>query len=115
MQQKPSRRSSRRETDDGQHHQNHRAHRHHYLRRKRQMTDFIEELLAESAVADEKRRIEMNTLRADQLLIAVAKLDTAMADVNRLADDEHRLVESYRSKELARLDKKRSWLVWNLE
>lgn len=79
------------------------------------MTDFIEELLTESAAADEKKRIELNRLRADQLLMAVATLDKEMSAVNTLADDEIQLIEQYRSKELTRLDKKRSWLVWNLE
>jgi hypothetical protein len=79
------------------------------------MTDFIEELLAESAIADANKRIEVNKLRADQLLMAVSTLDTQMAEVNELADDEIQLIEAYRSKELARLDKKRSWLLWNLE
>jgi hypothetical protein len=79
------------------------------------MTDFIEELLAESAIADANKRIEVNKLRADQLLMAVSTLDTEMADVHKLADDEIQLIENYRAKELARLDKKRSWLLWNLE
>jgi hypothetical protein len=79
------------------------------------MTDFIEELLAESAIADANKRIEVNKLRADQLLMAVSTLDTQMAEVNELADDEIQLIEQYRTTEIARLDKKRSWLLWNLE
>ena len=77
--------------------------------------DFIEELLAESALADEKKLIEVNRLRADHLLAAVDVLDKKMAEANKLADDEIQLVENYRSHELARLDKQRSWLVFNLE
>jgi hypothetical protein len=76
---------------------------------------FIDEILAEAEIAEEKRKIELDRLRADQLLMAVARLEAGMGDVNKLADDEIRLIEEYRATELARLDKKRSWLVWNLE
>jgi hypothetical protein len=77
--------------------------------------DFIAELLRESDEADQKRRIEVDRLRADQLLSAIAILESQMNDVNELVDKEMRLLEEYRSSELARLDKKRSWLVFNLE
>ena len=77
--------------------------------------DFIEELLKESEEADQKTRIEVDKLRADQLLAAIAVLETQMNDVNDLVDKEMQLLEQYRSSELARLDKKRSWLVFNLE
>jgi hypothetical protein len=82
---------------------------------KETMMTFIDEILAEAEIAEADRRLELNKLRADQLLMAVSTLDTEMADANKLADDEIQLIESYRSKELARLDKKRSWLLWNLE
>jgi hypothetical protein len=76
---------------------------------------FIDEILAEAEVAEEKRRIELDRLRADQLLMAVARLEASMGEVNKLADDEVKIIEEYRATELQRLDKKRSWLVWNLE
>jgi hypothetical protein len=38
-----------------------------------------------------------------------------MTEVNELCDKEIKLVEEYRANELARLDQKRSWLVFNLE
>ncbi len=77
--------------------------------------DFIAELLRESEEADQEKRIEMDRLRADQLLAAIAVLEGQMADVNTLVEKETRLLEEYRSNELSRLDKKRSWLVFNLE
>ena len=72
---------------------------------------FIDELLAES----EQRELQMNKLRADQLLMAIAILEGKMDDVNKLADDEIQIIESYRESELTKLEKKRSWLAWNLE
>ncbi len=72
---------------------------------------FIDELLAES----EQKELEMNKLRADQLLMAITVLETKVADVNNLVDEEIQIIESYRESELTKLEKKRSWLAWNLE
>ena len=77
--------------------------------------DFIEELLLQAEQADQEKRIEMDRLRADQILAAISKLEEGMADVNDLCDKELKLIEEYRANELARLDKKRTWLVSNLE
>ncbi len=72
---------------------------------------FIDELLAES----EQKELEMNKLRADQLLMAITVLETKMEDVDRLVDEEIHIIESYRKSEFAKLEKKCSWLTWNLE
>jgi hypothetical protein len=77
--------------------------------------DFIAELLRESELAEQETKIEMDRLRADQLLAAVAVLEEQMASANDLVDKEVRLLEEYRSNELNRLDKQRSWLLHNLE
>ena len=77
--------------------------------------DFIEELLQEAEIADQQKRIEVDRLRADQILAAIAVLEDQMANVNDLVNRETRLLEEYRSSELSRLDKKRSWLLFNLE
>jgi hypothetical protein len=77
--------------------------------------DFIEELLQEAEKADQEYRVEMDRLRADQILAAIGKLEEGMTEVNDLCDKELKLIEEYRSNELARLDKKRSWLEFNLE
>ena len=77
--------------------------------------NFIGELLAEAEVADAKRLIEVNKLRADQLLMAISVLEEKASDINTLVDAEVALFEEYRSAEIAKLDKKMSWLAWNLE
>jgi hypothetical protein len=77
--------------------------------------DFLEELLRESEAADTAHAAEMNSLRADQMLAAVAVLEGQMASVNDLVDKEAELLEQFRSSELARQDKKRGWLLFNLE
>ena len=80
-----------------------------------QMTSFMDELLAEVEQKEHQVKIELDRLKADQLLMAVAKLESQMGDVNTLADDEIKLIEQYRKLEIERLEKKRSWLLFNLE
>jgi hypothetical protein len=77
--------------------------------------DFIEQMLLEAEQAEEKHQIELDRIKADQMLSAVSVVEGQMADVNDLVEKEIRLLEEYRSNELSRLDKKRSWLTWNLE
>jgi hypothetical protein len=79
------------------------------------MTSFMDELLAEVEEKEQQRKIELDRLKADQLLMAVAKLDGQIEDVNKLADDEIKLIEEYRRSEVERVEKKRSWLLFNLE
>jgi hypothetical protein len=77
--------------------------------------NFIDELLAEAEVADAKRLIEVNKMRADQLLMAISVLEEKADEINTLVDSEVALFEEYRKTEIAKLDKKMSWLAWNLE
>jgi hypothetical protein len=79
------------------------------------MTTFMDELLAEVEEKEQQRKLEFDRLKADQALAAVAKLESQMADVNKLCDDEIALIENYRKNELERLEKKRSWILFNLE
>jgi hypothetical protein len=77
--------------------------------------DFIEELLAEAEVADAKQLIEVNKQRADQLLMAISLLEGRSEEINIMVDAEVALFEEYRSVEISKLDKKITWLAWNLE
>src|SRR5258705_7313908 len=79
------------------------------------MTSFMDELLAESEVKEKLQTLEMNRLRADQVLAALMILEQKAQDVNTLADDEIKIIEEYRQVELQKIEKKASWLAWNLE
>jgi hypothetical protein len=79
------------------------------------MTTFMDELLAEVEEKEQQRKLELDLLKADQLLMAVSKLESQMNEVNKLANDEIALIENYRNNELERIEKKRSWLLFNLE
>ena len=57
----------------------------------------------------------MDRLQADKVLAAIGALEHQMAEVEELCHQEQKLIEEYRSRELERLQKKRAWLVFNLE
>jgi hypothetical protein len=76
---------------------------------------FIDELLAEAEVKEKEERLEMSKLRADQVLAALSVLEQKAAEVNSLADDGTKLIEEFRQSGLQKLEKKASWLEWNLE
>lgn len=76
---------------------------------------FIDELLAEAEVKDKEQLLQMNRLRADQMLAALMVLEQQAEDVNKLADDETAIIETYRTIELGKIEKKMSWLEYNLE
>jgi hypothetical protein len=77
--------------------------------------NFMDELLAEVEEKEEKRKLELDRLRADQLLTVIGTLEQRADEINELADSEIKLIEEYRSVELAKVQKKISWLAWNLE
>jgi hypothetical protein len=77
--------------------------------------NFIEEILREAEIAEADRKLELDRLRADQILSAIAVLEGKMSEVNDLCEKELKLIEGFRSNELSRLDKQRSWLVFNLD
>jgi phage host-nuclease inhibitor protein Gam len=79
------------------------------------MISFIEQLLLESEAKEKQQNLELNRLRADQVLAALAVLEQKADDVNKLADDEIQIIEEYRQVELQKLEKKASWLATNLE
>ncbi len=77
--------------------------------------DFIAAMLAESEARDQDRKVEMDRIRADAMLSAIAVIEGQMTEVQDLCDKELKLIEEYRAREFARLDKKSSWLTFNLE
>lgn len=79
------------------------------------MTSFIDELLAESEQKEKLQLIEMSRLRADQVLAALTVLEHQADEVNKLADDEIKIIEEYRQSELQKIEKKASWLAWQVE
>lgn len=79
------------------------------------MINFMTELLENLELDQAERKLEVDKLKADQLLGALEKLDSQLVEVNKLADDEIALIENYRTAESARLEKQRSYIIWNLD
>ena len=77
--------------------------------------DFVEQILVDSESEEQEKKYEMDLTQADYLLMAIARLENKMSDVNQTADKEILLIENWRNKELMKFDRQRSWLVWNLE
>ncbi len=77
--------------------------------------NFIDELLAESEVKEQQHLLQMNKLKADQILAALAVLEKQSDEVNKLANDELQIIEDYRATELEKIAKKAVWLEHNLE
>jgi len=79
------------------------------------LLDFIDQIIQEAEERKAAERVEMNNLRADDMLKALAELDGQMSEVNSLCNTETARIEAYRQTELSRLDKKRSWITFNLD
>jgi len=76
---------------------------------------FMDELLAEVEEKQNLQRMEVNRLKADQMLQTIAILETSEDEINKLCDEEIAIIESYRTREREKIDKKISWLSWQLE
>jgi hypothetical protein len=84
-------------------------------KREAPAVDWLEELLVE---AEEKEMVHLKQMglhRADQMLQAIGILEDSLDQVNDLAGAEIALIESFRERETAKLDKKISWLTFQLE
>ena len=80
-----------------------------------EQSQWMDELLAEAEIREKEQLAEMSKLRADQVLAALAVLEGKSVDVNKLADEEVKLIEEFRQTELQKIEKKASWLAWQLE
>jgi len=79
------------------------------------MENFVDQMLLELEEKLQLEKIDFDKQNANRALALIGKLEEQMSDVNKLADDEVKLIEQYRQSEIERLEKKRSWLLFNLE
>lgn len=75
----------------------------------------IQDLLNQAAIRNETEKMDLDKLKADQILSAIHVIEQQISDVNDLVAKEISLLEDYRSQEVSRVDKKLTWLVFNLE
>ena len=81
----------------------------------RQSPSWLQELLDDTAAADEKHLLEMNKLRADQALAAIAMIEEKIAETEQIAEQEVALITNWKESETAKLQNKINWLTFNLE
>jgi phage host-nuclease inhibitor protein Gam len=64
---------------------------------------------------EEKRRIDMSKIRADQALTVIASIEEKAAEIEQIAEEEIKLITAWKESELEKLRKKESWLSFQLE
>jgi phage host-nuclease inhibitor protein Gam len=82
---------------------------------EKQTPPWLQELLDNSEAADDKRLLEMNKVKADQALAAIAVIEDKIAEIDQIAQQEIDLVTGWKNSEEAKLQNKISWLCFNLE
>jgi phage host-nuclease inhibitor protein Gam len=75
---------------------------------------WLQELLDQEESVEQQRALEMNKVNADRALAAIAFLEEQQDELDSIAEQETNLIESWRGLESSKIQKKISWLVWNL-
>ena len=81
----------------------------------RKPPEWLQELLDAQEAVNEKRRLEMNKVMADRALAAIKVLEEQADEATAVAEEEFSLIDQWRQSELMKIQKKISWLSWNLE
>ena len=76
---------------------------------------WLQELLDQTEERDQHNLLEMNKLRADQALAAIAVIEEKIAETEQIAQQEIDLITSWQEAETAKQQKKVAWLSFNLE
>ena len=77
--------------------------------------EWLTELLEMAERKEEKCRIEMSKIRADQALTVIASIEEKASEIEQIAEEEIKLITSWKESELVKLQKKESWLSFQLE
>jgi len=82
---------------------------------EKQMPSWLQELVDQTEERDQHHLLEMNKLRADQALAAIAVIEEQIAETEQIAQQEIDLITRWREAETAKQQKKINWLSFNLE
>ena len=63
------------------------------------MTNFLEQLLTEVETKEQLKKLELDRVKADQLLMALQKIDAQSDEIELVARDEISLIESWHHSE----------------
>jgi phage host-nuclease inhibitor protein Gam len=77
--------------------------------------EWLTELLEMAAQKEERIRIEMSKVRADQALAVIASIEEKASEIEQIAEEEIKLITRWKESELVKLQKKESWLSFQLE
>ena len=77
--------------------------------------NFLDELLKEAEVADEKKRIAMSKVRCDQVLQSIAVLETKIEEVNGIAKHEQKIIADWQQNENGKTERQIAWLARQCE
>ena len=79
------------------------------------MPSWLQELVDQTEERDQHNLLEMNKVRADQALAAIAVIEDKIAEIEQIAQQEIDLVTSWKEAETSKLQNKINWLTFNLE
>lgn len=82
---------------------------------EKQTPPWLQELLDESEVQEQQQQIEFNKIKADQALAALAIIEDQINEIDSIASQEIKLIEEWNMSQITKLNKKISWLTFNLE
>ncbi|MBN1396841.1 MAG: host-nuclease inhibitor Gam family protein [Bacteroidetes bacterium] len=77
--------------------------------------EWLTELLEQADQREEKHRIEMSKIRADQALAVIASFEEKASEIEQIAQQEIDLITSWKEFELSKLQRKISWLSFQIE
>ncbi len=80
-----------------------------------QTPSWLQELLDQEEIREEKQKLEMNKILADRALGAIAVIESKINEVNEIAEKEITLIQQWNLSEVEKLQKKIDWLVWNMQ
>ena len=82
---------------------------------EKQSPPWLQELLDQTEERDQHNLLEMNKLRADQALAAIAVIEEKIAETEQIAQQEIDLITHWKEAETTKLQNKINWLAFNLE
>ena len=82
---------------------------------EKEMPPWLQELVDQTEERDQHILLEMNKLRADQALAAIAVIEEKIAETEQIAEQEIALITNWKESETTKLQNKINWLSFNLE
>ncbi len=79
------------------------------------MTTWFDDLMIEIEKKEEDRRLQMNKIRCDQVLLAISVLEGKIAEVSDIASKERQIIDEWEQSQTSKLQRQVDWLARQLE